>query len=355
MGAHVVSRKNQIRSILFVVLLMSVTVMVILKDYSLPEILQAIKGTHPFYLTAGIIMMFVNISCQAMSLLIILQKLGHPVTPAYCMEYACVGTYFGGITPGAGGAQPAQMYYMSKDRIHIDFSAITVFYMVFINQLVILGLGGISALISRSTIAGLKNWLQYLLLAGCLALMGLTFLLIALMFMRKTIPFLFRTALGAGVRWRLVKNPETAAAWFDAAILSYREKSMFLRRHPCLTARILLLPVLQWVSYYMVAYLVYLSFGHNEYAARDLMAGQALMNMAVSAVPVPGSVGIAENAYLNMFGRFYSQEELPSAMILSRLINFYLPLFISFFVYLTVHFRAVRQKKPKQRNRAGRK
>jgi uncharacterized protein (TIRG00374 family) len=307
--------------------------------------MTAIEGTHPFYLFSGILMMVIYISCQAVNFSMILKKLGHPASFLYCLEYVFVGTYFGGITPGASGAQPSQLYYMNKDKIHVDISAITVFFMVFESQLVILGLGGLFAFLRSDMVNGFKPWMKYLLLAGVIVLLGLTFVLLALMFLRKMVPFVFRIILKAGEKARLIKEPELMKSRFEAITLSYREKSKVLLRHPDLFVKVFAVTILQWISYYMVSYLVYLSFGYHEHSAIDLMAGQSLISIAVSAVPIPGSVGVAENSYLNVFGQFYQAQELPSAMILSRFINFYLPLFASFVVYLIVHFRVVKQKK----------
>lgn len=345
MKTHVVSRKNQTRSILFVMALMTITITVILKEYSISEIVRVIKSVHPFYLVAGIVMMLLYVCCQAMNFFLLLKKLMHPASYGYCVEYAYIGNYFGAITPGASGGQPAQLYYMNKDKIHVDISAITVFFMVFISQIIILLLGGILGFLRSSLVAEYKSWLKYLILAGGMVMFVLIFILTALMFMRKTVPFLFRIVLKAGIKGRLIKKPEELKAKFEALILSYQEKSKLILRHPDLFVQISVVTILQWLAYYMVSYLVYLSFGHREHNMIDLMTGQSLINIAVAAVPLPGSVGIAEKAYLNIFGQFYTAEELPSAMILSRIINFYLPLFISFFVYLLVHFRVVKLKR----------
>lgn len=350
MRTKVISKTNQIRSILFVVLLMAITVIVILNEYSFHEIISAIEGTHPLYLLSGIGMMLIYLGCQAVNFSMILRKLEHPISFRYCMEYVFVGTYFGGITPGASGAQPSQLYYMNKDKIHVDVSAITVFFMVFTSQIVILGFGGLFSVLRSDMVNSFKPWMKYLLIAGTVVLLGLTLLLLALMFLGKAVPFVFRMILRAGARIRLIKDPEAAKAGFEAITLSYREKSRMILKHPDLFVKVFVITILQWFAYYMVTYLVYLSFGHHEYNAIDLMSGQSLISIAVSAVPIPGSVGVAENAYLNVFGTFYEAQELPSAMILSRFINFYLPLFVSFFVYLVVHFRVVKLKKQQKQN-----
>ena len=345
MGTNVVSKKNQIRSILFVAALMVITILVVLKEYSVNEIVQVIRSVHPFYLLAGLLMMFVNVGCIALNFKLILQRLGHPASYVRCIEYSYVGNYFGAITPGASGAQPAQVYYMNKDRIHLDISAITVFLMVFTSQIVMLFYGAIMAIVRFEYVCDYKSWMKYLIIAGSAVILGLTLLLTAIMFMGKTVPFIIRHALRLGVRVKLVKKEAELRHKLDALIASYQGKAHYILKHPGLFVQVFFVTVIQWAAYYMVSYLVYLSFGHRDAGAIDLMSGQVFINIAVASIPLPGSVGISEKAFLLVFQRFYTMDELPSAMILTRVINFYLPLFISFIVYMAMHFRIIRQKR----------
>lgn len=344
MSTKVVSRKNQIRSILFIAMLMAITVAVVLKDYSIKELILVIKSVHPLFLLAGIVLMFLYAGCQGMCFYMIVARLGHPAPYRHCIEYAYIGNYFGAITPGASGGQPAQVYYMNKDGIHVDISAITIFLMVFASQIVILFLGAILAILRFSMVEQFEDWMKYLLIAGGIVMISLTTFLSALMFMGKTVPYLIHLALRLGAKLHLIRKPEAAKAKLDEIVRSYQEKSRFIRKHPDLFVKVFAVTILQWIAYYMVIYLVYLSFGYRDYGPLELMTGQALINIAIAAVPLPGSVGIAEKAFLMEFAMFYTAEQLPSAMILSRIINFYLPLFISFVVYLFAHVRIMKQK-----------
>lgn len=353
MKEHIVSRKNQIRSILFIFILMLITVVVIIKEYSVEEIREAVTGIHPFYLLAGIGLMFLYVGCQGMNFYLIMERLGKTVQYKNCIEYACIGNYFGAITPGASGGQPAQMYYMNKDRIHLDLSAITIFYMVFVSQIVIIVMGGVFTALCFPIVSKFAHWFIYLLIAGALVMLGLVIILSALMFSRRIIPFLFHLGFRLLEKTLLIKKPDAMKTRLEQAILSYRVKSGIILKHPDLFVQVFLVTVLQWLAYCMVSYLVYLSFGYRDYGVLDLMTGQSLINIAVAAVPLPGSVGVAEKAILNVFGQFYPQKDLPSAMILSRIINFYLPLLINFLVYLFAHHRMMKeapvtQKRPDQ-------
>jgi glycosyltransferase 2 family protein len=344
MSEKVISKKNQLRSILLITGLMTVTVAVILKDYTINELVEAVRKVHPFYLLAGIGLMFLFIGCQAMNFSMIMSSLGQPSSFRYCIEYAYIGNYFGAITPGASGGQPAQIYYMNKDKIHIDISSITIFLMVFVSQIVIVLMGGVFVLLRFGMLERSADWFSYLLIAGSAVMLGLTGILFALMFSRRTVPFLVDLTFRFGKKIHVIKKPEEIQIKFDILIIAYREKARMILKHPSLYVKVFLVTVLQWVAYGMVSYLVYLSFGYRKADILDLMGGQAFINIAVAAVPLPGSVGIAEKSFLILFGQYYPANDLTSAMIIGRIINFYLPLLISFLVYIFAHHRMMKAK-----------
>ena len=51
---------------------------------------------------------------------------------------------------------------------------------------------------------------------------------------------------------------------------------------------------------------------------------QALLFTSVSALPLPGSIGISEIVFLLIFGTIYPTNIGSSAMILNRTVSFYL-------------------------------
>lgn len=345
MESNIVSRKNQIRSILFVMLLMIITILVLLKEYSIDELISVIKTASPIYLFTGIILMFLCFGCQAVNLSMILTSLGHPITVRRSFQYVFVGFYFGAITPCASGAQPAQFYYMSKEKIHIDLSSITIFYMIFVSQIVILLLGGIFITMQLPSFVGMETWMKYLLLFGALYMLILIVALFSLMFSKRAVPYLMYLGFSLGVKWKLIKEPDQKKDKMEAMLLSYRGKAQMILQHPGLFFRVLSVTLVQWLFYYLITYMVYRSFGNHSHSGLELMSSQSIVSISVTAVPLPGAVGIAEKAFLTKFQPYYLEHQLGLAMLLNRIINFYLPLFISFMVYLYVHFRIIRKQK----------
>ena len=345
MKRHVVSKENQIESIAFIVLLMAITIYSVLRGYSIHELVSVIRKVHPFYLITGLFMMVIYICCQALNFKMILTMLEHPKPYANCIQYAYIGYYFGSITPAASGGQPAQMFYMNKDRVNVAISSITIFFMVFVSQIVLILVPGLLAMIRLPIALRFAMKMKYLLFAGTMVTTGLIIILLFVMFFGRTVPFVLSVFIKLLKRLHLVKKPDELQFKLNQIIRSYWEKARVIKRHPVLFLKVLIVSIAEWSSQCMVSYMVYRSFGYHNYGILDLMTCQSLLNISVTAVPLPGSVGVAEKAFLEIFGQFYPSEVLPSAMILSRIINFYLPLLISFIVYLFAHIKFMKQSR----------
>ena len=67
----------------------------------------------------------------------------------------------------------------------------------------------------------------------------------------------------------------------------------------------------------------------------NLIATQAVLYGTVSGIPLPGSVGASESAYLTLFEHIYKDKNmLETAMVVDRFINFYLLVLISLVVVI---------------------
>ena len=75
--------------------------------------------------------------------------------------------------------------------------------------------------------------------------------------------------------------------------------------------------------YYTIPYWVYRSLGLNSLGIIDIIFTQSLLFCSVSSIPLPGSVGISESAFISIYNRIFGSTLLTSATILNRFINFY--------------------------------
>ena len=88
--------------------------------------------------------------------------------------------------------------------------------------------------------------------------------------------------------------------------------------------RMLLVSFLQIAALHSVVFWVYRSFGFYEYGFLDVVLLQAVLFITVSALPLPGTVGVGESGFLLLYKTLFPGTYLGSGMLLSRGINLYL-------------------------------
>lgn len=323
-----------------IVLLLGVTLYIMLREQSLEEILTLMGTMQPVYVAAGLLLMFLFVSCEAVNTHLILRKLGHQVGFGACLGYAFVGFFCSSITPSSSGGQPAQIYYMSKGGIpaghgSVDMMLIAICYQSATILHAVIALFLVPAARARMLGPGLRVLLFY----GFIIQLALTGWMLAMMFLPNSATRFMHWLLRVGVKLRLVRHPERAKGKLDAQLAQYRHGAQSVKAHLSLIPIVLGMCMLQLVCLYGVPYMVYLGFGLTGASLLDLVGAQALVSLAVGSLPLPGAVGASEGTATLAFTLFFGVQLAVPAVLVSRGISFYIFLLISAAVTLAVHLR----------------
>ncbi|MFR7897973.1 lysylphosphatidylglycerol synthase domain-containing protein, partial [Turicibacter sanguinis] len=89
-------------------------------------------------------------------------------------------------------------------------------------------------------------------------------------------------------------------------------------------------------------------FGLSDFSYLKVLSLQAILYIAVSAIPLPGAVGVSEGGFVMLFATLFPKMLIDSAMLLSRGISFYLFVAISGLVVLLGHLLIAKQNKKKE-------
>lgn len=320
------------------ILLLGWTVYMLLADQPVNRLWVGLKAAKPLWLLAGFGFMGLFLTCEALSTHLVLRTLGTPAPLHRCLGYACVGFYFSTVTPSSTGGQPMQVFSMAKDGVPaahgtLDMLLISICYQLSAALYALgawLGFPGLTG--------GLGRGLKLLLLVGFSATLALAAVMTV---------FLVRpgwcTKLADGItavlrRLPFVKDPGAFRAKLEEPIAQYTWGGSFLCRKPSLFPRLLGLSLVQLGCLYLVPWTVYRAFGLAGHSAAELVALQSLMAVAVGLLPLPGSTGAAETAFLTGFAAFFGQLVTP-AVVLSRGISCYGMLLVTGLVCLGIHLR----------------
>ena len=132
-----------------------------------------------------------------------------------------------------------------------------------------------------------------------------------------------------------IKNIEEKKEKLENGLQKYQKNAKEIRRRKRVIVKVLIRTYKQYISLFSVTYFVYRALGFSEYNMFNLIATQAVLYGTVSGIPLPGSVGASESAYLTLFEHIYKDKNmLETAMVVDRFINFYLLVLISLVVVI---------------------
>ncbi|MEG0825132.1 MAG: lysylphosphatidylglycerol synthase transmembrane domain-containing protein [Oscillospiraceae bacterium] len=339
------SKKNSV-SLLVMLALMGLTGFLFLKDQSLSALADTIRNVNPLYLVLGFALMLVFVGSEAAASKMALSAMGHRVRYRRCFSYSGTGFYFSSITPSATGGQPAQVYYMAKDGIPAAHGTLNMLLITVCYQVVTLVYAVAAWFLGGEAVARLGTGLGVLLGFGGTTMLLLTTMMLLFMFRPAIATRLAGWVLGLGVKVHLIKNEKKAQDTLNHQMEEYRKGAQLLKTRPLLFPAMLGMTFVQMTALYLVPYVVYRAFGLSGGSAVAIVATQALVTLAVSCLPLPGSVGASEVGFVQAFTLFFGAGLVTPAMLLSRGITFYGFLLVAAGITIYVHLRTAKTRGP---------
>ena len=334
------NKMQMIRNFIIFILLIALTFILIFKNYDYKSTIDIILKVNLKFIILAIIVMFLNILFESINIKNILNKLGKKVPLLKMIKYTLIGFFFSGITPAAGGGQPMEIYYMKRDRIPITSSTIALLLETISFHIVTIICGLIGLAINYKLTA---NGFIYIFGVGLTLKIILLAIMLICLFSKKLSDILVKLFIKVLKKFNYSKVEEVTES-VNNALNDYHESSKFIKKHQGILIKSILIVFIQVIFYYSVTYFVYRSFGLNNHSYLTIISLQALLFVSVASIPLPGAVGISETAFLKLYITIFGAANLASATILTRGVNFYLYMIISFVVVL-IHILNISKKK----------
>ena len=354
--------------------LAGLTALFLHREYSFTAVLSSIKTADPLWLIPGILAMGLFFVCEGANIGRCLRLAGHSVSRSSEIRYAMAGFFFSSITPSASGGQPMQLYFMYKDCLPLSHSSLALLTELtsFQAAAAALALAGLVASCSRvpglppgtaaacgggaagggaagggaaadatasmavssahaateaATTAG-DTITTAILAAGILISAAVLAVLLFIIFSPSA-----SRIIASPVLWAVDRlNPQNAPVLkirFLRSICEYRHASRYITKNPGTMARIFFTSVIQLLAYFSITFCVCKSLGISGISWIHITLCQAALYAAVSALPLPGAVGVTEGGFAVIFASLIPSELMGVAIILSRFVSFALPLVAS--------------------------
>lgn len=291
------------------------TMFYVMKNASITQIKSAIAGSQPQYLAMAVCGMIIYFICEGRNIISGLNLLGYEKKGLEGIRYALIGFFFSSITPSASGGQPMQLYQMHRDGIAVGHGTAALILEFISFQIMTVLLAIIGFVLQWNTITAAMGNQVILLSAGVFVNLFIAIVLVIILFCPKASNWLLR------VKWITDK--------FGEDIVEYQKSAQLMREQKGKMIPYLITTAVRMLAMYSVPYFVYLSVGLHAYSWVEVTALQAVLFVSVSALPIPGAMGISEGGFTKLFKMLFPVHLLKGAMVMSRGISFYLFVLVS--------------------------
>jgi len=292
------------------------------------------RGHNLWWILGAVVMYVVFIFAQVGMYYELIKSLAGQKRLKLAYEVAVVGKYYDNVTPFALGGQPMQMVKLAKNGISAGVStSIPIIKMIsnsIIHMLLAL-LFFVFGIPQISMTSGLNRFI--LIIFVILGVVGLIVSLLVTLFMimLSTGSFVTRSfisgVLRLGYKMKIVKNYRQSLRKTINQVAEYRNSMKYLMKNKMLFFKMIVLNILECVSYALMAYFVTRAFvsGGDSATFGFLIACLAkyyICYMASCYIPLPGGTGLMEITFIFLFGIVVG-DYIVWALLVWRIISYY--------------------------------
>lgn len=272
----------------------------------------------------------------------ILNALNQKITIIKGIFYSIIEFFFSGITPSSTGGQPVQLYYMTKDKIPMRKSYITLLLNTIYFKLTLLILGIVVLIFHSSYILNSKFIYQLFFVLGFSIDLILIIIGFLLLYKTKWIKNIYLNLIYLANKSKIIKKKKEKKD-IDKVLKKYKDEIIFVKTHKRVVLVTFLITFIQRISLFSITYVIYRSLGFSNLSYFDLLALQIIVQITIESVPLPGGVGVSEGMLHNLFAMIFASKMADVGMLLTRTFTFYVPLIVSgliiFFEFLYRKFK----------------
>lgn len=331
------SKKKHVFNLLFLVVVFALTLYGVFRGQNLKAVMYAISRVTPLYLGVSVICVVIFIWGESIIIHYMLGTIRIKSKKWTCFLYSCVGFFFSGITPSASGGQPAQIYYMHKNKIPIPVSTMLLMIVTITYKLVLVFIGLFLILFQRKFVHHYLMGIMPVFYLGvalnvfcCIAMSILAFHpVLAKNIMLRCLKIL--------VKLHIMKDKPSRMEKLSASMDQYNETALYLRQNKRVIFHVILITFFQRFALFFVTFFCYKAFGLRGETVYNVVMLQAVVSVSVDMLPLPGGMGISETLFLRIFPPIFGKALLLPGMILSRGIAYYVQLLLSAVMTMYAH------------------
>lgn len=249
------------------------------------------------------------------------------------------GQFYGSITPFSSGSQASQVIILKSKGIDPGKSISILSQKFFISQCWTIIISLISMICKSNKFQTQIPGFNFLTSVGFIIQCSGVLAIIVFFLSKKKVMCLINWGLNFGEKIKLIKNSKKVSNNLE------NQLNFLIKNNFSINCGVLVYVycLIQNICYCMTSFFIAKAFGCSGFPILDFIAAQTFVNLISIANPLPGSAGTAEGSFLLLYREFFDVKNISSAMILFRLINYYLGMVIGFF--FVIFSKSTKRKK----------
>jgi len=330
--------KKNIFNAAFLLLVLIITLYSVFHGENLSELLMYLKQGDFRYWILGAVFVVGFIESESLIIYYMMKVLGENVKLTHCFLYSFVGFFFSLITPSATGGQPAQLYFMKKDKLSLPTSTMVLLIVTITYKLVLVVLGLLVMILRPEPVWELLKpiygWCYLGIFLNVVCVFGMLILVFHPTLASRIVLFCVRLF----DRMFKTDKEKKYGERLERAMEKYRNAEFFYKNIRVII-NVFLITCVQRFLLFAVTYLVYKSFMLNFTSAGVVITLQGMISVAVDMLPLPGGLGISEKLFKDIFVQVCTKKYTLPVMIVSRGLSFYVQLGISAVMTVVAYLR----------------
>lgn len=332
------NKKKFLFNIIFLILVFGGTLYGVFHGEDLGEIVNILKTVNSLWIMAAVVCVVIFIWGESIIIYYMMHTLGIKLKKRTCFLFSSVGFFFSCITPSATGGQPAQIYFMKKEKIPIPVSTLVLMIVTITYKLVLVAIGVLLTLFGQGFIHTYLYDVRHVFYLGT----ALNVFCVGAMLVLVFHPELARRILVRGLavleKLHLMRHKSSRLEKLNASMDQYRATAVYLKEHVRVLIEVFAITVFQRFALFVGTWFVYRAFGLSEYSALVIALLQGSISVSVDMLPLPGGMGISEKLFSIIFLPIFGSQLLLPGMILSRGLGYYTELIISALFTIVANF-----------------
>ncbi len=319
----------------------TIVLIIVLSDEDLPEAMRNLKNLDLRHILMLLLCWALYVLGDAVSIWYCLRRQGYKLSLPYVYFTSVCCQYYCGITPGATGGQPMQVYYIHKRGVPTGVATSALIVHFFCFQFMLFVLGTVFWIAYPDIIRKSTGYNAFMIFGYCYNIFSCV-LIATMSFFRPAIQWITAKIVNIGARFRLIKQPEETRERWLKSVENFHNSMREMLKHPFDLMLQMVIAGLKIMALMSIIWFVYTGLTGPSERVNDygqLVAVDLMHYTTANFYPLPGASGTMEVFFNNYFEWIFG-ESVGIAMLIWRFFTYYFTLIVGLVVVTTVGLKS---------------